>query len=72
MIVLWKASGLALTHRNGGLSCAGLAGYQHGSAGDVAVFDHLQNDPRCPAGGQLADHSLRHLQVERNRRTEVN
>ena len=65
-VVFWKASNVTLTHSNGSLSCARLASDQNCSASYVAIFDHLQDDPRCPTGGQLAHQPLRHLQVNMN------
>lgn len=67
MTVFWKAFCVALTHSNGSLSCARLASNQYCPASDVSIFDHLQNDPCCPTGGQLTNHPLRHLQVNRNK-----
>lgn len=64
--VFWKASSVALTHSDGSLSCARLASDQDCSASNVAIFDHLQNDSCSTTGGQLANHALRHLQVNRN------
>lgn len=66
-IVFWKSSNVALTHSNGSLSCARLASNQHCPASNVTIFDHLQNDPCCPTGGQLAYHPLGHLMKNRNR-----
>ncbi|TNN64719.1 hypothetical protein EYF80_025025 [Liparis tanakae] len=43
-----------------------LASDQYRSASYVAIFDHLQDDPRSPTGGELADHPLRYLQVDGN------
>lgn len=65
--VIWKASNVALTHSNGSLSCARLASDQYCPASNVTIFDHLQNDPCCPTGGQLANHALGHLAENRNR-----
>lgn len=65
--MFWSASNAALTHSNCSLSCARLASDQYCPASNVAIFDHLQDDPRSSTGGQLANHPLRHLQVNRNR-----
>lgn len=54
------------THSDRGLPGARLASDQHRSSSYVAIFDHLQNDPCCPARGQLADHPLGHLRGDRN------
>lgn len=62
-----KASNVALTHSNGSFSCARLASNQYCPASNVTIFDHLQNDPCCPTGGQLTNHPLGHLPENRNR-----
>lgn len=54
------------THGDSSLSTSWLASNQHCSPSYVAVFDQLKNDPRSPTRGQLANHPLRHLQVDRN------
>lgn len=64
--VCWKAASGLHTHSDGSFSCARLAGDQYRPASNVAVFNHLQDDPCCTTGGQLADQSLRHLQVNKN------
>lgn len=53
------------THGDSSLSTSWLASDQHCSSSDVAVFDQLKDNSCCPTRGQLADHPLRHLQVDR-------
>lgn len=52
------AKGLGEAHGDGSLAGAGLAGEEDGTAGNLAVFDHLEDDAGGLAGGGLADHAF--------------
>ena len=55
----FEAEGLGHAHGDGGLAGAGLAGEEDRAAGDLAIFNHLEDHAGGLAGGSLADHAVR-------------